>query len=199
MAEQALRTFTDDESAAGANSGAVSWRQRLVTWFTQRLSRRLLAVLLAASLVMNAAVFVYVRSCGIATVARPSSPEFELGAFEFRGSETAGTVVEGAKFSLCISLLDGVESAAREHLTARRHGIQQAVEELLRTAHSDDFEDPSLRGLKRQVQEQINGVLGMRAISEVIITNLVLKRGRQPADGKTQTAGSVSLPLAPSG
>ena len=32
---------------------------------------------------------------------------------------------------------------------------------------SGDFEDPTLSGLKRQMQEQINGVLGMRGISEV--------------------------------
>jgi len=71
-----------------------------------------------------------------------------------------------------------VRATARTRLAARKFKVQQDVEQLLRQAHPDDFADPVLAGLKRQLQEQINESLGLRAISEVIITSL--EYGSQP-------------------
>lgn len=197
MVEQAQRTVATGKAEEAAKPAAVPLRQQIAARFAQLFSRGALGTMLAISLVLNAGVVAYLRLHKPARVVESGSPEIELGSFIFRGSDTGNAPVAGARFSLCISLLDGAERVAREHLAASRHRVQQAVEELLRTAHSGDFEDPSLSGLKRQLQEQINGVLGMRAISQVIITNLVLDRAHPSPGGKTRTAGPASVPESP--
>ncbi len=87
--------------------------------------------------------------------------------------------ISKADFSLHLALLEPVDPKAGQRLAARKYHIQQDVEELLRKAHSGDFEDPNLTDLKRQLQEQINQAIGLRAISEVIITDLRLHRAGQ--------------------
>ena len=61
-------------------------------------------------------------------------------------------------------------------MAARKYHIQQDVEELLRKAHSGDFDDPGLTDLKRQLREQISQDIGVRAVSEIIVTDLKLSR-----------------------
>lgn len=197
MSEQAHRP------AAAAPDGqpppvAVPWRHRVIAWIGNQLSRGVLAILLVVSLLANAGILVYLRLPKPPASATPTSPEVELGTFQFLASDPPGAPVRAARFSLYISLLDGVDRTARQHLLANQHRVHQAVEELLRTAHSGDFEDPSLAGLKRQMQEQINGVLRMRAISEVIITDLSLEREGPLTDGKPQTAGPATPTESPS-
>ena len=76
----------------------------------------------------------------------------------------------------------------------RRYAVQQDIEELLRQAHGADFADPVLGELKRQLQEQINRTLEMRAISQVIITDLELHQSDStPA---REVAGAPRSPLA---
>jgi len=130
------------------------------------------------------------------------SPEIDLGAFRVATRPLAGQQVNSARFHLHVALLKQVDQAARQRLNARKFRVQQDVEELLRQAHSGDFDDPLLGELKRQLQEQINHALGMRAIDEVIITDLTLQRNLQPnggaAEGKVETAESVPWEENPS-
>ncbi len=60
---------------------------------------------------------------------------------------------------------------------------------MLRKAHDGDFDDPSLRELKRQMQEQINQTLGMRAIAAVIMADLKLQ-GVRAAEPPMVTAAA---------
>jgi hypothetical protein len=59
--------------------------------------------------------------------------------------------------------------------------VQQGIEELLRKAASEDFQDPTFAGLKRQFQETVNGTLGERVIAEVIMTHVTVERDGPPA------------------
>ena len=106
-------------------------------------------------------------------------PEITLGEFGFINDDPTSTGVRGAAFSLHISLLGDTDRKARARLSVRQYKVEQDVEQLLRQAHPDDFIDPTLAELKRRIQERINKSLGMRAIAEVIITDLALDRYEQ--------------------
>ncbi len=107
----------------------------------------------------------------------PGSAEWSLGHYRFvnHKSEPGKENVQQAEFDLHLHLLPGADHAARAALEARKYRVQQDVEELLRQAHAGDFDDPTLTELKRQLQEKINATLEMRAIAEVIITDLRLE------------------------
>jgi hypothetical protein len=159
-------------------------------WYARFLNWRWMAVLLVASLVLHGAGLVTYR-----LLDRPkgpeSSPEIALGAYRFLAPPRAPGRVETASFALHIALLENVEGPARARIRDCEHRVRQRVEELLRRAHGGDFEDPALAGLKRQLQEQINETLGMRAIADVMITNLDLtyrEDSSAPADAQTAEA-----------
>jgi flagellar basal body-associated protein FliL len=122
------------------------------------------------------------------TSGRQVRGEVTLGEFEFHSPPGAVSRVGSASFQLHISLLQEMETRARTRLEGRRFKVQQDVEELLRQAHGGDFDDPQLDELKRQIQEQINQSLDLRAISEVIITDLAVDRRNIEADPATAAA-----------
>jgi hypothetical protein len=197
MSEQIQRGAAASNAEATASPATPAWRQKMATWVARLLNRGVVVVLLGVSIVTNGVLLAYMRLHEAAPEPEVSSPEVKLGDFEFPGHDSSSAAIRGAKFSLYIALLEGVEAPARERIAASQHRVEQAIEELLRTANSGDFEDPTLSGLKRQLQEQINGVLGMRAISEVIITDLQLEQ--QHVEGKRQTAGSAASAESPPG
>jgi flagellar basal body-associated protein FliL len=138
-----------------------------------------LLVLLAVSVAGHALGFAYFRLTANHSAAL--GPEVSLGKFRFVADAAEDGHYAAAEFSLHIALLGQVEASARRELEAKRFRVQEAVEELIRRAHSGDFDDPLLTGLKQQLQEAINEALGVRVISEVIITDLALERkGQQP-------------------
>jgi len=109
--------------------------------------------------------------------------EVSLGRFGFMNTVDQHNSVVKADFQLHVRLLDQIDKAARKLLTDRKYRVQQDVEELLRRAHGADFEDPSLSELKRQLQETVNQSLELRAVDEVIITELAIEtRQRQAND-----------------
>jgi hypothetical protein len=83
-------------------------------------------------------------------------------------------VVSGAEFELHISLLQSVEDRARELMILREQKLRQSIEELIRQARDREFADPQLVELRRRLQEQINHTLGIKAVDEVLITELRL-------------------------
>lgn len=99
--------------------------------------------------------------------------EVTLGGFAYHGDGSTARVT-GAEFDLHISLLKELDAEARKSLERNRYKIEQDIEELLRRAHGADFEDPILTELKREIQETINSSLEVRAVSDVIITDLAL-------------------------
>jgi flagellar basal body-associated protein FliL len=148
-----------------------------VAFYARFLTAKWLLIVVGVSVVLHVAGLAYVRVRLHAEP--PAAGEIGLGTFHFEGDRNEGGSVCKADFALHISLLEPLDPAAQQRLAARKYHVQQDVEELLRKAHSGDFEDPGLSDLKRQVHEQINQTLGLRAVSEVIITDLKLQHGQE--------------------
>lgn len=135
---------------------------------------------LAVSILANLAGVFYFRS--LAVSANPiAAHEIPLGDYRFVAEEHEPGQVTEAQFALYIELVRQAERPARQMLEARRQKIRQNVEELLRTAHGGDFSDPELRELKSQLQKRINETLGIRAVSDVIVTELQMERAEPPS------------------
>lgn len=158
------------------------WRELL----RALVSPRGLAILLVVSLVVHGFAFAYYRLGGQASA--PPEHEIELGEFRFVANDVESGPIAGAEFSLYVALLEGFEDSGRQQLAIHRSRVQQDIEQLLRQAHAGDFDDPCLIELKRRIQAQVNESLGMRAVAEVIITDLDLKPNRAAAQPEAQAA-----------
>jgi flagellar basal body-associated protein FliL len=192
-------TKRDDRPDEGASSSDGAPQATKSAWYHRFLDWRWLAVLIVVSLILHGMGLATYRLLGTNRGPEPT-PEVALGTYLFLAAPREPGQVESASFSLHIALLEHVEAPARQRLRDRQHRVRQNVEELLRRAHGGDFEDPTLAGLKRQLQEQINDTLGMRAIADVIVTNLELTH-RQPSAAPTeaQTAEAGPRTEPPSG
>lgn len=195
MAKEAKEDVQDGEVEASDSdkkkSGKLGFLKRLFSY-------RGLAIFLLATVIFQGALFSYYQFGGKAS-ATGSSAEVSLGTFHFESDETVGGRVAFAEFGLYIALLEQVDQAARYQLARHQFRVQQDIEELLRQAQSGDFDDPSLEELKRQLQEQINATLQMRAIADVIITDLMIKLEEPDADAPmTKTAELVPWVEKPS-
>lgn len=147
----------------------------------QRLfSTKVLAALLTASIVANGLALVVtvcaLRRKSTATKEASPEPEISLGKFAFYDATNNNHAIKQVTFSLNIALLDQVDDAARTRLGSHELRVRQGIEELLREAHGTDFTDPALANLKRQFQTQVNETLDMRAVADVIITDLRIMR-----------------------
>lgn len=193
MAEEASRRQKGQEESADKGS-TTSGRATLWSRF---LTRKWIAIIVGLSIIIHGIGFTCYQLVG---KRRPAfvSPEVNLGLFQFHADQNEGGRVVSAEFSLSIALLENVEQAARRRLKAHKFRVQQDIEELLRQAHSGDFDDPSLGELKRQLQEQVNETLSMRAIAEVIITDLTLEcgSGDQPMTSTAETLPWVDKPAS---
>jgi flagellar basal body-associated protein FliL len=178
--------------AAGGKKAAI-W-SKLSKFFTVRW----LVILVLVSIVVHTAGFLYVTARQ-KPAAETYQPEVSLGAYRFLPTSAAGGNVKLATFDLHISLLNAADRSARERLAATKFRVQQNVEELLRRAHGKDFDDPILGDLKRQLQEEINKTIGLKAISEVIITNLAIERWGATAQSVGETAEKTAPPAKPPG
>jgi hypothetical protein len=124
--------------------------------------------------------------------------ELMLGTYHFEGPYEPQEVVVGAEFQIYVTLLRGVEDRARTLLATHRQRVRQDLQELLREARGRDFVDPKLLGLKRQIREQINATLQLRAVEDVIIVDLQLTRAaptpesRPASPGAEEFGGTVS-------
>lgn len=194
MAEESKQRNDSDnattEKQLGASGKPAFWKRLLtLRWF---------AALLVLTIMIQGSFFTYYQ-CVAKTGALEPDAEISLGAFNFKADATEKGRIAAANFSLHIALLPQVGEAARCRLDTHKYRVQQDVEELLRQAHSADFDDPSLTELKRQLQEQVNETLGVRAISDVIITDLKLTFSPKRPDGPaTETADLVPWVEKPS-
>jgi flagellar basal body-associated protein FliL len=160
--------------------------------------RNWLLVLLGVSVVGHGVGFTCFRLARQPTDAEPS-PEVCLGVFRFAADPAEGGNVTGAEFSLHVALLSQADRQARQALRSKQFRVQQAVEELVRQAHSSDFEDPLLGELKRRLRQQINEILGIRAITDVMITELRLHRDADQIGRLTGTVNAAPRTGPPSG
>ncbi len=138
-----------------------------------------LPVALGVSILANLVGVFYFRSLSLG--ARPAaSHEVPLGNYRFIAEENEPGQVTEANFALYVELVRQAEEPARRLLETRRQKVRQNVEELLRTAHGGDFNDPSLRDLKNQIQKRINETLQIRAVTDVIVNELQMARAQPP-------------------
>ena len=197
MATEANQSDQDRDAKTAPENEKAKTPDKAASW-RRLLTKKWIAILIAASIVIHGIGFAYSRLAG-KSAPPTSSPEVTLGDFRFEAGESEAGRITHAEFSLHIALLDHVDQPARKRLEARRFRVQQDVEELLRRAHSGDFDDPKLGELKRQLQEQINESLGIRAIADVIITDLKLEHGNRDLGLATDAAESVPWVEKPSG
>jgi len=177
---------SDAEPADRSSKAPPFWRR--LNWRIL-LTRRGLVVAMGVSVALFGLIFIYCLTIGPRGY---RSPEVSLGTYEFQSQPDVIAPIARATFDLHVALLTEVDSAARLRLFARRYRIQQDVEQLLRQAQGGDFEDPTLAELKRQLQEQINETLDMRAIAEVIVTDLQIVRG-EGADPSASPASAAHV------
>lgn len=197
MAEEANQDKRNQEAEAATEAEQPQTSSRLASW-RRFLTAKWIAIVIVASIVIHGIGFAYFRLAGNSRPAT-SSPEVSLGVYRFKADQNEVGRIASAEFSLHIALLEQVDRVARRRLEAYRFRVQQDVEELLRRAHSGDFDDANLGELKRQLQEQINETLGMRAIADVIITDLKLQQSDADLGLVTDTAESVPWVEKPSG
>lgn len=162
-----------DEQAAGAESKPAKKGGAAKRVFAAATSRATLAVLLAISLVMQGVGFWYYRST---TAAQQPEGEVTLGDFVYQENQPTTANIMAAEFTLHIDLLEALDDEARERLAQRQFRVKQDIEELMRMAKGADFEQTAMDQLKRTLQERINASLDMRAVDEVIITDLRVQR-----------------------
>ena len=149
-----------------------------------------LPVALIVSIVANLAGVFYFRA--LANNASPvAAYEIPLGTYRFVADEHEPGQVTEAEFALYIELVRQADRPARRMLEARRQKVRQNVEELLRTAHGGDFNDPALCELKSQLQKRINETLEIRAVADVIVTELKMQRAEPPRVTVQETVESV--------
>jgi len=187
MAEEPEQNAVEGENEAEANESKSPGR---LAFLTRLLSLKWISIIVGVTILIQGAVFAcYQFSKGSSSIV--PSREVSLGDFRFEaGREESGRITK-AEFNLHIALLEHVDRDARARLGARKFRVQQDVEELLRKAHGGDFDDPNLGELKRQLQEQINDTLGLRAIADVIITDLQLLFNADFADSTPENANGV--------
>lgn len=194
MAEDVSKQADDEQADAGQGDS-----QSRPLW-KRLLSVKALVILVVASVLVHGMGLAYSKLFSGPT-AVVSDGEVSLGTYRFLAEPEERSSIRSAEFALHIALLDDVVGAARLQLVRRQYRVQQDIEELLRRAHGGDFIDPTLGELKRQLQEQINGTLGIRAIADVIITDLQVQKNPPEPDQKpaAETAESVPWTEKPSG
>ncbi len=189
---------TAPESASGAGSvasappenSASASKPTVSACLNKFASKRLLALLLAVSVFGHAAGIAAYMSKGKSTPPKPAPSEPELGLYCFVPEAGDGAPVLGATFRVHAALIDEVAPLARRSLAEKEFRVRQGIEELLRRAHPGDFRDPALTDLKRQMKDQVNEVLGMRAVSDIIITDLGIDRPARTASHPADVTGT---------
>jgi hypothetical protein len=112
--------------------------------------------------------------------------EVTIGEFAYAGDSPQKRV----EFGLHIAMLSEMDRQGRNLLDLHEHKVRQSIEELLRKSEDTDFADPSLRDLKRRIQEAINESVGNRIVGEVIITDFVATRVETPVNDAGATASA---------
>jgi hypothetical protein len=173
MATQQPKLKAADEEPEGSKSPAAA---SATTGWRRFFTKRWFAALVVALLVVPIAGFIFLRPTSAPPTPVVPPTEISLGEFRFTGGKGQDCCLAEADFALAITLLSQVDDSARTALAAHRLRVQQGIEQLLRTAHSADFDDPPLTVLKRQIREQIDRTLNMRAVGEIIITDLKVRQ-----------------------
>lgn len=162
-------------------------------WWGELLNPRWIALFVVLCCLLPGIVYGYSRFGAASGAGEDCQGEESIGEFRFSADGNERSRVVAASFHVHLALIPETAVLGRARLTSHKFRVQQGVEQLLRQAHGGDFEDPSLGDLKRQLQEQINETLGIRAVADVVVTDLNLElSGADPASEPSgQVAGTL--------
>ena len=167
MAESVKTNSPADTSALNAEG------QTAPFWQTVSF-KKWLGVIVCASLVIHAVVFLFAhKSTGSAAV----PGEFTIGVFTLPTGEHGDLQAPG-KFTLHIRLIDDFDSLGRQRLATHQFRVREAVEGLLRKSKGLDWDDTAVARFKHEIQERIDNSIDLRAVAEVIITDLNLPNAK---------------------
>lgn len=144
-------------------------------WWRHLLEPKWLVLFVVLALVVPGIVLALSRLSSAAGAEENGHDELSIGEFRFLADANERSPIIAATFSLHLALIPEAEAVGLARLASHKFRVQQGVEQLLRQAHGGDFEDPRLGDLKRQLQEQVNETLGVRAVADVIVTDLELE------------------------
>jgi flagellar basal body-associated protein FliL len=184
MAESALQPATD-LSDADADGGGTPWWKSASTL-------RWLAVIVVASLVIQGAIYLLVSKSPAGRTIVPI--EYTVGTFSFASDSSAEAHAGPAKFDLHVRFIDDLNVAARRRLIDHQFRVRESVEALLRKSHGLELTDTGLARLKHEIQERIDEALDLRAVAEVIITDLAVPPSRLDEPQRSTENAAVAPP-----
>ena len=149
-----------------------------IPWWRHLLDPKWLSLIVVLAVVVPGTVFGFSRLRSAAENANDDQEEVSIGEFHFLADANEQNPIVGATFSLHLAFIPEAKATGHARLTTHMFRVQQDIEQLLRQAHGGDFDDPTLGDLKRQLQAQVNETLGIRAVSDVIVTDLKLQYSR---------------------
>ena len=148
-------------------------------------------IVIGAAVILHVATICYVRW----KFQRPeltNPEEYTIGSFAFSLDQPAAKPmmavgpqsieVSGVQFKLHITVVSQFAGVVQPRLERRRLRVREAIEQLLRKAHVDDFKDVELVEWKRRCREAINLELGAEAVHEVLVTGLEWRKQRGASD-----------------
>jgi hypothetical protein len=75
---------------------------------------------------------------------------------------------------LHVRFLDELDVPARQRIVSHQFRVRESIEGLLRGSQGLNLDDSALTRLKHQIQEHIDDALDLRAVAEVMITDLTV-------------------------
>jgi hypothetical protein len=153
-------------------------------------------VFIAISLAIHCVIFVLVQK----SVARSVTlPEYTVGTFSIVAgaagdSHNSATHCAAGKFELHVRFIDDLQSQARTRIATHQYRVRESIENLLRKAHGLELDDAAVARLKHQIQQRVDEAIDLRAVAEVIITDLTLDPAI--ADPPATPLPTAATPLA---
>jgi flagellar basal body-associated protein FliL len=165
-------------------------------WWKSLLTPRWLVAIVVVSLVIHTVLFVLVRRMSTRPVL---PPEYTVGKFNLVAGAPGDSRGVPGEFELHLRFIDDLQSQANARIANHQFRVREAVENLLRKSHGIELDDPAIARLKHQIEEQINQAIDLRAVAEVMITNLTIEPQplvnavtSQPAASKSSTTVPTS-------
>lgn len=171
MAEEVKTKAATSASAPGTAIPAATVTAPGEPWWKSVLVQRWLAALVIVSLVLHFTAFVLLRKSVSKTIVQP---EFTVGTFTLTADEHGYGHGTSGKFDLHVRFIDDLDATARTRMTSHEFRVRESIENLLRGAQGIELNEQILTRLKHQIQDRIDDAIDMRAVAEVLITDLTI-------------------------
>jgi flagellar basal body-associated protein FliL len=125
--------------------------------------------IVVASIVFQVVLFVVLRK---AATAKPTAiAEYTVGTFTFASAGADEKPISG-QLDLHLRFVEDLDAAARQRLAAHKFRVRESIESVLRKSHELDLGESALARLKHEVQEKVDAAIDLRAVAEVIFTDI---------------------------